>query len=248
MIIRHSMIEAYIMCHRKFHTLYIENKVEKQSSSALAFGTAMHTAIEARLNEGDDPFKTFEVYWNSIQSEHLEYERYSWDDLNKMALDIFLPKFMKNIFPKLSNTLTELKMEAPILDGKHTLQGTADWVGEFDGEFTLGDWKTSATRYYPNKIQRSLQMYIYAWLYKQNYGKLPNALRYTVFIKSERSIQNNLRISLTEELLNDRMKIVEEICKDIVSKEGQPKDCWYPSPSCYCISPKDCFKLYEEKK
>lgn len=247
MIIRHSTLEAYLQCHRKFYTLYVEGKVEKQNSSALAFGTAIHTAIEAALS-GDDPFTTFSAYWNSIKPEHLEYDRYSWDDLNTMALDIFLPKFMKNIRKKLSNVETEIKMEASILGGKHTLQGTADWVGEFDGEFTLGDWKTSATRYYPNKIQRSLQMYIYAWLYKQNYGKLPKALRYTVFIKSERSIQNNLRIELTEELLNDRMRIVEEICKDIVSKEGQVKECWYPNPSCYCISPKDCFKLIGEIK
>lgn len=237
MIIRHSMIEQYLSCHRKFYNVHILGQGEKQTSSALAFGTAMHLVPEAHFN-GDDPFRAFNMYWEAVKSQHLEYDQFDWDTLRKMANDSFIPKFLKGPAKKMKDVKTEITMSAPIL-GEHTLQGTADWVGDFDGEFTLGDWKTSKSRYNPSKIYRSLQMYIYAYLYEKTHGRIPDYIRYTVFVKTDRGLQNNLKLRLTKEMLDSRMAIVESIVKDIVSRDIKDESAWYPNPSCFCTG--KCF-------
>ena len=239
MIIRHSQIEQYLQCHRKYYLSHVLGQTEERTSSALAFGSAMHSALQAFI-EGGDPFVAFSLYWDSVQGQNLEYDHnYDWETLNRIALDSFLPKFLKGPAMKLRNAESEMTLTAPIL-GEHTLQGTIDWIGEYDGEFTLGDWKTSKSRYHESKIYKSLQMYIYAYLYLKNFGRLPDYLRYTVFVKTDRGLQNNLSIKLTNELVMHRMGIVEEIVKDIVRRvEAKDEKVWFPNPGCFCTN--KCF-------
>lgn len=240
MIIRHSMIEDYLQCPNKFYELHVIKNVVSQSKSALSYGSAVHAALQSAF-DGDSPYDTFNMYWNSVRDEKLEYDRYSWEDYQLMTTEKFLPNFMSRHFKKFDGLQTEMKLETPIL-GEHVLQGTLDWVGNYNGVLTLGDWKTSGSRYYPSKIQRSLQMYIYAYLYQKTTGILPKALQYYVFVKSDRSIQSNIRIDLTQELLASRMSIVACIIKDIIQKvDAKDTTKWYPNPGCFCINPAKCF-------
>lgn len=233
LLIRYSMIEAYLMCPKKYKTLYIEGRGEKTDSSALHFGTAMHTALNA-IFEGSDPYTVFSMYWNSVKDKHLEYDRFNWEYLKSAAEDRFLPNFIKfhqKHFetPKMEETLT-----APILD-KHTLQGTYDCAAVIDGKLTIVDYKTSSNKYNLSKIIRNPQLYIYSYLYQQKYGELPQQVMYKIFIKSDRSIQT-LKYPLTQAKLDDMMSNIKMIIQDIVDRSN-----WYCNSSCYCITPKECF-------
>lgn len=238
MIIRNSMIDTYIQCKRKFHEIYIQGRTEKQTSSALAFGSAMHAAL-ASWAQGDDPFSTFSIYWDSVKAQNLEYDRYSWSDLNELALESFLPKWMKLHAKKFKNIQSEETLTSPLFDG-HILQGTYDAVTDYEGELTLIDYKTSASRYYQNQIERGFQLYIYAYLYTMKYGVMPKAIMYKVFIKSEKSVQT-LSIPLTKSKLDEQMGKVTIIIKDIVRLLEEPKANWYCNPKCYCINPASCW-------
>jgi len=228
------MIDTYLQCPNKYKQLYVDGQDEKKDSSALRFGSALHLALQTHF-EGGDPYSVFNMYWNSIKDLHLEYDRYSWEDLGEMASQSFLPNFIRLHAKKFSNTKNELKMEAPIL-GEHTLQGTLDCIAEYEGKLTLFDYKTSHSRYPQYKIMRNPQMYIYAYLYQKTTGVLPDFVCYKVFVKNDRSIQT-LKYPLTQQKLDSMMNNVEAIIKDIVDRKV-----WFCNyNNCFCMTPKKCF-------
>lgn len=233
MIIRYSQIDTYLQCKRKYKSKYIDNLQEQGNSSALAFGSALHLALKTQF-EGEDPYSIFNMYWDSLKSGTLEYDRHSHQDLKELATEKFLPNFIRLHYKKFKNVKLEQTLEMPVL-GSHSLQGTFDLLGEYEGIPTLVDWKTSAREYPLAKVYRNLQMYIYAALCKHNYGTLPEQIMYKVFIKNEGRIQT-LKLKLTEDLLASRMKIVNEIIQDIAAEQT-----FYPNYNCYCITPELCF-------
>ena len=229
------MIEDYLRCPANYKRKHIDGIREKTSSSAMSFGTAMHTALKAHF-DGEDPYMSFNMYWNSLKDEHLEYDRFSWEDLGAMAVDTFLPNFLRLHAKHIEPVRMEETLTMPIL-GEHTLQGTYDIVANVDGVLTMIDYKTSAKEYPKSKIYRNPQLYIYAALYKHTYGVMPQQIMYKVFIKTEKRIQS-LKINLTEESLQHNMNNVTDIVEDIVNR----KKFYCNYQSCFCPTPRECFK------
>ena len=236
MIIRYSMIDTFLQCPTKFRMQYIEGVTEETTSSALKFGSALHLAIKSYF-EGEDPYETFNMYWNSVKSMNVKYDRYSWEDLRALAVDKFLPNFIRLHAKKFSSPKLEETVSMPILES-HELQGTFDLAGQYEGKLTLTDWKTSSKEYPYAKIIRNPQMYIYAALYKHKYGVLPEQLMYKVFIKPEARIQT-LKIDLTEEKLVHTMNNVELIIKNMISMMNNKT--YYSNYNCYCLNPGVCY-------
>lgn len=222
------------MCPRKFQNLYLLGKAEKQNSSNLHFGTAVHMALKAQF-DGENPFDNFNMYWDSIKELNLEYDRYSWIDLKSMAVDKFIPNFVRLHYKHFGTVLTEETVQAPLIPG-HDIQGTFDLCGEHDGSITMTDWKTAGSRYNISKIYRNPQMYIYSYLYRHKYGILPSSIMYKVFVKSEKTIQT-IKIPLTQTHLDAMMENVKAIAKDITSRTN-----WYCNPNCFCVWGKECWK------
>ena len=231
---RYSGINTYLECPKKFKQIYVDNIVETQESIDLHFGTAMHSALQAHY-EGNDPYDVFNMYWNSLLSKHLESARFNWDQLREMAVDTFIPNFIRLHAKKLDIIKLEETIEMPFI-GSHSLTGTFDVVAKVDGKLTLLDYKTSAREYPIGKIYKNPQLYIYAKLYESKYGTPIEQIMYKVFIKTEKRIQT-VKLDLQKERLDRMISNVEVICRDIVRRVETNE--WYSNPNCYCIN-KEC--------
>lgn len=234
MNIRYSQLDAFLRCPNGYYRTYILSEKEDQKSSALEFGSAMHAAIRAHF-EDEDPYAVFNLYWDSIRAKDLIYDRWSWQDLRDLANNKFILNFLKLHAKKFGRARSiELELSAPL--GEHTLQGTYDLCGEYNGELTMVDWKTSATEYKASKIIKNPQLYIYSYLYRHNFGVLPKKVMYKVFVKTKGSIQT-VSTDLTEGLFELQIQNISRIVKNMeaLAKSGE----WYSNYNCYC---ERCFK------
>lgn len=227
---RYSLLNAFLQCPAAYYKQHVLGEAEPAKSSALEFGTSLHAGIKAIL-DGDDGISLFERYWNSLKSEDLIYYRHGWQELHDLAVNKFLPNFAARHAKKFTNFIQEETIEMPFL-GEHTLQGTFDLAGDYEGSLVIADWKTSTQEYKRTKIDKNPQMYIYAELYRQKYGVLPKSIMYKVFIKAEGRIQT-VEKSLTEERQVAMMKNVENIGKAILHLI-ETKALYHNEQGCYC--------------
>ena len=229
------MINTFVECPSKFNRLYILGETEKSKSSALEFGTAIHEALESLFNN-EDPYTSFNMYWESIKSNNLEYTRYSWDDLKELAIQKFLPNFIRLHSKKFVVRSLEETIEAPFMG--HTLQGTIDNIALYENELTITDYKTSDREYPVSKLIRNPQLYIYAYLYQQKYNILPQQIMYKIFIKSEGRLQTR-KILLTQEKLDLQMNNISSIVKNMLHMIESKT--FYSNYNCWCTNEKFCF-------
>ena len=231
MIIRYSMIQDYLTCPKMFYDKHILGKLETTRSSALEYGSALHLGIRTAL-EGDDGIPAFNMYWNSVKDVHMQYYEHSWQDLKDLG-EHFMNNFKVRHAKKFSEFRQEITMEMPFLRRliSDTYQGTADYIGLYEGKLTIADWKTSSRNYRKNKIEINPQLYGYAKLYQYNMGKLPEQIMYKVFNKKDGNI-NTIKKDLTQEYLDAIFLGVENAAKAMLrcieTKET------YHGAECYC--------------
>lgn len=222
------MIQDFLTCPKHYYDRYILKKIEDRQSSALHFGSAMHLGIKTIL-EGEDGIETFNMYWDSIKDKKMLYYGDNWESLKKVATETFLPNFKSRHVKHFTDFEQELQMEMPFLSC--TLQGTADLIGLYKGKLAVIDWKTSSKPYKRNKIAINYQMYIYAKLYQQKTGKLPELLVYKVFNKKDESI-NTFEIELTQAYLDKIFEQIENVSQRLL--EVSTTGAIYHGADCYC--------------
>lgn len=228
MLVRYSMLQAYLECPKAFYDRYVLNKLETEQSAALEFGSAMHLGIKTML-EGSDGVASFNMYWNSVKDVHMQYYDMSWTALKELA-EHFLGNFKSRHLKKFTEFEQEVQMEMPFLSG-NTLQGTADFIGMYEGVSTIVDWKTSSRDYPKNKIELNPQLYIYAKLYQHKTGKLPEQIMYKVFNKKTGNI-NTIKKQLTPEYLERIFSSVENTARAML-RTIETKELFH-GPNCYC--------------
>lgn len=230
MLIRYSMIQSFLECPTGFKTRYIDGTPDTKKSSALELGTALHLALKSHF-EGLDAIKVFTLTWDSLKDVDMIYYRYGWQELRDLAVQKWLPNFIKLHAKKFigDGMKQEETLEMPFQG--HTLQGTYDMYSLYEDVGTVSDWKTSSREYKKNKIEKNPQLYIYAALCKHNFGVLPKQLMYKVFRKDNGSIQT-LKTTLTEDLLTAMMGNVANIVKAMLYAIETKN--YYHTFECYC--------------
>ncbi len=184
----YSHYSLALQCLRKFKLIAID-KLTPQGplSSDLLFGSALHSAINAMLT-GEDGLATFEVYWLSYKDKEVEYGRYNWEQLAGLGAN-FIRKFEKLHAPKFTLQFAETRLFGEYRGIR--CEGTLDYYGDYSGLKSLRDFKTAGRNYEAAKADCALQLYLYAYLYKQNFPAARiDTLGYTVFNKGTGSIQN----------------------------------------------------------
>lgn len=229
MEIRYSMIQDFLTCPKAFYDRHILGKIKLQRSSALEYGTALHLGIRTIL-DGEDGVEPFIMYWDSLKDTHMQYYEHSWKNLRELAVDNFLPNFKSRHSKKFSNYSQELQMSTGFLD-KHSIKGTADFFGSYEGIPTVVDWKTSSRAYRKNKIEVNLQLYVYAKLIKETQGITPKQIMYKVFNKKDGSI-NTLKKELTESEIDDSFKLIENAAKNMLHAIETKQ--LHHGAECYC--------------
>lgn len=223
------MFDSFLKCPANFYKQYILGERDTVKSSALEFGSAIHSAIEDILEVGGG-IETFTQKWDLLRDENMIYYRHGWQELRDLAVNRFLPNFERLHSKKFHDYNLERTLQMPFL-GEHTLQGTPDMIGQYEGQLTVTDYKTSSTEYKRHKIDKNPQMYIYAALCR-NEGIIPTQIMYKVFRKDNGSIQT-LKKELHIEDLDAKMKNVENIAKAILHMI-ETKEIYHTFEDCWC--------------
>jgi hypothetical protein len=178
-LFNYSSLSAAYQCQQYYKYTYIDGLKTPQNGD-LAFGSAVHFAVEQSLMNEEDPVADFQVYWENVKKQDLKYGRYKHDDLSNMG-EIFVSRFHNKYRKRIEPRLVEQELHTD------TFRGTPDCVGEYEGVMSVIDFKTSSTRYNASRAFLSEQMHLYAHLAKETQGIDVKQLVYVVFLKSNTS-------------------------------------------------------------
>lgn len=201
-----SMLKIANKCLREYKLNFIDNiKPERVDSSALQFGTACHTAMQAIL-EGGNGLEVFSLYWASVKEKPLQYYKFNWEALKNIG-EVLLTRFerlhAKNF--KIAHPM-EVRLYGDINGQK--VEGTPDFIGEYKGIPSLVDFKTAKAPYSKHSIEISEQLHLYAYLAKQCLNYEVEQIVYVVLSK------NPIRIQVLEK------KLAETNHNDIILNIG----------------------------
>lgn len=183
----YSSYSAAVQCLYKYKLVYID-KLDSGTpqSGDLAFGTAMHSAVNDILTGGNGE-DLFDVFWKTYEDKELNFGRFKWPELRELGL-----KFCSIFKRKHAQNYKVIKAEERFY-GEYKgvkFEGTPDFYGEYNGRLSLRDFKTSGYKYDSAKSDCSLQLNLYAWLCSAQGLKLPETLGYTVFNKGTGYLQD----------------------------------------------------------
>lgn len=178
----YSSYSAAQQCLQKYKYLYIDEiKPEAPYSGELKFGSALHEAMHSMMKD-EDWESVFDVMWCYEKVQDNVYGRYDWKALNEIGIKL-LSRFERLHKKKFKPLIMEERFYKEV-EGLQ-LEGTPDFIGEYNGQLALFDWKTAAYNYDKVKEIISLQLYLYSYIY----DKPLNKLGYVVFNKGTESIQ-----------------------------------------------------------
>lgn len=224
----YSAFSSAVKCLQHFKYCYIDGiDAGSLRSGDLVFGSALHSATNSAICSSEDASSVFMIYWDSIQSQLIEYGRFQHEELKELGLN-FISKFERSHKKHYEVKSAEVRMYAEYRGIK--LEGTADFIGLYKGKKSLRDFKTSGYNYDKDKDKVALQLYLYSYLSIQNLAFTPDTLGYTVFNKGMGSIQD-LTWDFSEKDMYKALDNMYDYCKLISDKDIFPKNynnCLYP--------------------
>lgn len=213
---RYSGLETAQTCLRKFKEVYIDGAPSEESTDLL-FGTALHAGLQAILEGAPGNPVTCAVLSTAIDG--IKEGRKSIAELTSLG-ETFLSRF-ERLHAKKFDGKCEVALSGKM--GEYEMEGTADFVGIYEGVPSIVDFKTSAYAYPKEKILTSHQMPIYSHLAKQTCGFEAKQIVYVVFCKQDGRIQTLTR-TLTPEFLDNHLENVVLCIKDLENRTEYPKN------------------------
>lgn len=226
-----TSINTYLRCPRKYYLKYIEGLKEK-SSIHLIRGKVVHESLARFHQTCRERLGTFEEMKIRLLSffnqAWLEQEAELWSlNLPEEVIDEFYHESAEMLIGWLERNLQTLmngqprpETEVKLLSQRHRVMGIIDAIHKQNGKVSITDYKTGKKDDLTQEIK--IQMAIYALLYKENYGTLPDSISID-FLKHQRT--NSFKV--TDEFTNYAIKI----CKEIHEKTSSTNEEDYP---CTC--------------
>jgi len=217
---RYSALDTAQRCLHKYNLLYLKGYKHATESGDQHFGTALHLGLASHF-EGEDAVTQFLVYWRSIKGHPLiQYARYSWEEYLSLG-EVFLSRWVRLHAKKYK--LFKSEQRGSIKIGDFQYAGTPDFIGYYEDEPAIIDFKTSQSEYSIDKLLSNEQLWSYVPI-ARSMGFDPKVLRYVVFIKSAERIQTNIKIELTDQLLNAKLENMKMQMRDLSSRKEFPKN------------------------
>jgi len=190
-----SKVTTYLACPRKFAFRYVEQVPPAFKPAALAFGSAVHTALEAfhRKCLDGEPVSADEIVslflsdWAAQQVDDLRFKE-GEDAASLQALGVALIKAYVTANPDLRVRAVEWPFAVPLVDPETgevigpDVHGVFDLV--LDGDVIV-ELKTAARAYDAGTLARNLQFSAYAYAYRRLYGRDP-LVRVTALLKQKK--------------------------------------------------------------
>lgn len=237
-----SQLRLYLQCPQKYRFQYIDLVPKTFRASALAFGSALHSALSwyhkaelggTKVTE-HQLAKIFETDWYSQKAD----EEVRWKDSDDDMKLVVMGREMLSLYLRQPQRLqvkgSEIPFVVPLVHPSSGQELGVNLEGFFDiveKDDTIVEFKTSAVVMSSFDIQSMLQLTAYGYAFKRLYGRAPKGFKVVNFVKNKKP-----RIELTETRRVDEdyevfFHIVEQILKSIA--EGV----FYPRAGFWC---KDC--------
>lgn len=175
-----SQITTYLGCPRKYRFRYVDKLEAERRSSDLAFGSAVHSAIEwwqreriaGRAPPEEDVMRLFHADWSSQNA--MGDLNFDGDDpaemraLGEGLLHLFVERFANDV-----PTGVEERFEVPLRDPRTGDDLPIPLVGfmDFTGENLVGEIKTTARK--SGAAQWILQLSAYSYAMRETTGVRP---------------------------------------------------------------------------
>lgn len=240
-----SQINLYLLCGLKYKYNYIDNLPKPFKPSALAFGSALHSALawlhKQKMKNKNVKIETLHrIFDSDWYSQKLEQEIKYKETEQELALIANAKEFLSMYYENnhIEVKAYELPFRVPLVnpfngeDLKIEMEGYIDLVEKED---TIVEFKTSAQRMSESDIHSNLQLTAYSYAYQKLYHKLPRLLKIVNFIKGK-----NPRISIVETNRSEKsfrgfFYLAQSVLKAIKSNIFVPRrgywcrDCEYAS-------------------
>ena len=226
-----TSINTYLWCPRKYYLKYIKGLKEKPSIHLIR-GKAVHDSIAQFHQTFREKFDTFEEmkaellsFYNqawSAQEEEIRNLRLTETELNEYYYESaeMLIGWLKRHLKAVKKDQPKPETEVRLFSQRYRVMGIIDAIYNQNGKAFLTDYKTSKRDELTQDIK--VQMAIYALLYKEDYGMLPDTIAID-FLKHEKAIP----FKVTDEFTDYAIKV----CRDIHEKTSSVDEKDYP---CKC--------------
>ena len=226
-----TSINTYLRCPRKYYLKYIKGLKEKPSIHLIR-GKAVHDSLARFHQTSREKFDTFK----EMKSELLSLFAHAWVeqegelrklDLPEVALNEYyheslemLTSWLKRNIKAVGNGKAKPETEVRLFSQRYRVMGIIDTIHNQSGKATLTDYKTGKKEGLTQDIK--VQMAVYALLYRDNYGILPDSIVID-FLKHDKAIP----FKVTDEFSDHAIKI----CKEVHAKTSSGNEEDYP---CKC--------------
>ena len=228
-ILSPTSINTYLRCPRKYYLKYIKGQKEKPSIHLIR-GKAVHDTLARFHQTSGEKLDTFE----EMKTGFLSLFNYFWTeqeeelrklDLPEETLDEYYHESEKMLAGWLERHLKatangEMKPETEVrlCSPKYRVMGIIDTIKNRNGRAILTDYKTSRKEELTQDIK--IQMAIYALLYRENYGILPDTIVID-FLKHDKAIP----FRVTDKFIEHAIKICKEAHERTSSTNEQDYPC-----------------------
>jgi len=235
-----SQISLYLQCPRKYRFKYIDCIEPPFKSAAVAFGSALHSAVaylgEAKM-KGDEInagklLSVFRADWEAQKCDKIVFNGESEEELLSKGVAL-----LKQIHEEAVNWKVrgaEVPFQVPIIDPSTgeaivpvNIMGFFDLVIEPD---TIIELKTSVRKWDEESIKNNIQVSIYGYAYKLLSGRDAN-LQIKVLLKQRNPRIETYPTTRSDDATRWCLNLIREIYESI------EKGAFHPTPGWMCA---DC--------
>ena len=172
--ISYSRISTFLFCPQKYKMIYIDNQ-HIPLNGDITFGQTIHKTLEKYHSEKGETLELLmEAYDDSWKNEGFESPQQSFEYYNrgKKMLENYYDSFKQSDIEIL---YTEKSFDANI--GKYRFIGIIDRIDRHpDGKYEVMDYKTHATAWEQERVDKDLQLSFYAYACKNVFGFNPDKI------------------------------------------------------------------------
>jgi CRISPR/Cas system-associated exonuclease Cas4 (RecB family) len=219
-----TSINMYLKCPRKYYLRYIKGLKQKPSIHLIR-GRAVHDTI-ARCHQLDLRIRGPP---ERIEGELAGLFKEAWSrqarELQALGLkDEAVKGYYRETINMLLNwlkrsgELSKPETEVKLFSKTHGVMGIIDAIHNINGKVNLTDYKTGKWGEMTHELR--VQMAIYALLYKENYGVLPDTI-----VLDFLALQKALIFKVTREYPEYAARLCQEIHRNTASLEEKDYPC-----------------------
>jgi CRISPR/Cas system-associated exonuclease Cas4 (RecB family) len=224
-----TSINTYLRCPRKYYFKYIRG-LEEKPSIHLVRGKAVHRALAGFHRFDITTFKTFEEMKAALLSlfdrtwtqecgklRVLSFPKETLNEFYEESQEMLIG-WLKRHVTAISNGRPKPQTEVKLVTKTHMVMGIIDAIFRNQGKVSLTDYKTSKKDELTQDIK--VQMAIYALLYRDNFGVLPDTITID-FLKQD----NEVPFRVTEEFTEYAAKLCKHVHERTTSQDEKDYPC-----------------------